>query len=792
MMTGDFDSVDKYVAEIEPLVEREGNLGAKIHCDANSCIVAMARGNLDAAVVRAQEGAELCEAHGFPWISFDFAWLGMVQLWRGDWDGARGYFDRVLSQHLKASAHYGAEPAFALAGLATMADASASTLFDEGYPTPLMDEDNGIGPWLWCMAKIEAGVLLGHHEDAASLYPNVVQLLAEGTRVTWGLGLTEKFAGIAAAAGKDWPAAEKHFQTAIKQAEDMPHRLDQPEVRRWYARMLQDRNATGDQERARELLDEARTLYEQLGMPRHIEMVGEMLTDAPASVSIEDTLEGSTATTQSEPLAETQIISSSGDTAPRSLAVLPLANLSGDPQQEFFVAGMHDALINELARIKSLTVISRTSTMPFAGSTEPLPEIAARLGVEAVVEGSVLKAGDQVRINLQLINAQPEKHLWADSFDGAMEDILDVHRRVAGELSSAVKAQLTEDEEQRLETTRKVDPQVYEIYLRARHVNVFVADDNWRGIRLYEQATARDPDFAPAYAGMARNYVYLATLGAAAPGDVLPRAAEAAQRAIELDPESGEARSIHGYTKLFLEWDWKTAGDEMKLAREMEPNNVAALYDSVLFLALTGSVNESEAVADRIAELDPMSADALFWQGWTRFLAERYEEAIEIFMASIEVDPALPYPPLWIGAAYGMMGKAGDALTWARKAEALDPESHNTDFLAVLGATYVMGGHSDDARRLLKRIGNLETDDARFPAQQGYLHGWLGEFDEAVAFYEKAFAERNPGVIFLGNHPVCDQPRSDPRIMKMLEGMGFPAIRPMLPQSDNIGNKDPA
>ena len=489
-----------------------------------------------------------------------------------------------------------------------------------------------------------------------------------------------------------------------------------------------------------------------------------------------------------ESVAPASLDSTAGDAAPRSLAVLPLANLSGDPQQEFFVAGMHDALINELARIRALNVISRTSTMPFAGSTEPLPEIAARLGVEAVIEGSVLKAGNQVRINLQLVNAHPEKHLWADSFDGAMEDILDLHRRVAGEVSSAVRARLTEDEEERLETTRKIDPQVYEIYLRARHVNVFVADDNRRGIKLYEQAIARDPIFAPAYAGMARNHVYLATLGAAAPGDVLPRAAEAAQRAIELDPRSGEARSIHGYTKLFLEWDWETAGNELKLAREMEPNNVAALSDSVLFLALTGSVDDSAQVADRIAELDPMSGDALFWQGWTRFVGERYEEAIGIFRASMEADPAIPYPPLWTGAAHGMMGNAGQALEWARKAEALDPESQNTDFLAVLGCTYLMGGCSDDTQRILKRIGDLETDDVKFPTQQGYLHGWLGEYDEAVEFYKIAFAERNPGVIFLANHPICDAPRSDPRIMKMVEGLGFPAIRPMLPAADKTGD----
>ena len=154
----------------------------------------------------------------------------------------------------------------------------------------------------------------------------------------------------------------------------------------------------------------------------------------------------------------------------------------------------------------------------------------------------------------------------------------------------------------------------------------------------------------------------------------------------------------------------------------------------------------------------------------------------------MEADPAIPYPPLWTGAAHGMMGNAGQALEWARKAEALDPESQNTDFLAVLGCTYLMGGCSDDTQRILKRIGDLETDDVKFPTQQGYLHGWLGEYDEAVEFYKIAFAERNPGVIFLANHPICDAPRSDPRIMKMVEGLGFPAIRPMLPAADKTGD----
>jgi TolB-like protein/Tfp pilus assembly protein PilF len=480
-----------------------------------------------------------------------------------------------------------------------------------------------------------------------------------------------------------------------------------------------------------------------------------------------------------QPLAE--MTPAQDQTLPRSLAVLPLANLSGDQTQEFFVAGMQDALINELARIRALTVISRTSTTPFAGSTEPLPEIARKLGVEAVIEGSVLKAGDQVRINLQLVNARPERHLWADSFDGALEDILGLHSRVAQALSSAVRARLTEDEAERLSTRRKVDPDVYEIYLRAKHLSYVSAEENVRGLKYYEEVVSRDPKFAPAHAGMARNLVYLATLGAAPFQKVLPRAADAARRAVELDPDSGEARSIHGYVSLFHDWDFETAGRSLEQAREMEPNNVAVLGDSTLFLALTGAAQAAIALSERAAELDPMSATTLFWKGWAQFVAEDYAAAIETFAQSLETDPGFSYPALWTGAAHGLAGRPDQARAWARRAEALEPASRNTDFLAVLGATYVMGNRPDDARRQLSRVESLEQGELSFDTQRAYIHGWLGEYEAAAALAERAFAERNPGVIFWANHPVCDASRAHPAIMTHLEALGFPVVRPMKP-----------
>ena len=250
---------------------------------------------------------------------------------------------------------------------------------------------------------------------------------------------------------------------------------------------------------------------------------------------------------------------------------------------------------------------------------------------------------------------------------------------------------------------------------------------------------------------------------------------------MELDRESGEARSIHGYVSLFLDWDWQGAAEAMAEAREMEPNSVMVLADSVLFLALSGDTEQAILHANRATELDPMSPQTLFWKGWARFVAERYEEAIAGFKDSLEIDPDGAYPTLWIGAARGLMGEHAEALVWARRAEDLATDSKNTDFLAVLAATYVMGGQPDEARRILKRVESLENEKQSFPTQRSYIHGWLGEYEEAADLSDIAFDERNPGVIFWGNHPVCDASRAHPRIVQRLKELGFPAIRPMKP-----------
>ncbi len=467
----------------------------------------------------------------------------------------------------------------------------------------------------------------------------------------------------------------------------------------------------------------------------------------------------------------------SGQGLPESIAVLPLENLSGDSEQAYFVAGMHDAIIGELARLSALTVVSRRSVMPFENSAAPLAEIAGSLGVEAVMEGSVLKAGERVRINLQLVQVTPERHLWSESFEGSLEEVLDLHRQVANKVSDAVRARLTRDEVQRLENRRRVNPEAYEIYLRARAHNTLLAKENRRAIELYESAIDRDPGFALAYAGLARNWANQATLGLVEPNAALSRAAKAARRAIALDPDAGEALAVHGHVAFVLDRDWRQAGEALASARQKEPSNPTVLVDSLFYLALTGANDEAIALGDRAAEVDPLSVQTLFWRAWAYVVAGRYEAAIRLLDEAMAVDSTAPYAVLWTGVAHGLSGQRSEAETWARRAEALDPASKWADFVCVLGATYMMSGRSDMARRLMARLEELEPEPNALSAHRAFLRAWLGDYDEALELARIALEARHPATIFWFNHPVCEPLRADERIAALLEATGFPSKR---------------
>jgi TolB-like protein/Tfp pilus assembly protein PilF len=474
----------------------------------------------------------------------------------------------------------------------------------------------------------------------------------------------------------------------------------------------------------------------------------------------------------------------------RSLAVLPLANLSADAEQEFFVAGMHDALIAELAKIRALKVISRTSMLRYKDTRETIPAIASQLGVEALIEGSVLRAGERVRITLQLIQASPETHLWSESYERDLSDVLALHGEVAQSVARAVSARLTPEEEARLAKAVPVDPEVYELYLRGNYLNPFVADEGRRAVEYLRQAIVRAPGFAPAHSGLARRLAWLAGLGIENPAVVLPEARAAAARAYELDPGSGEALAVVAYLKFVHDLDSDGAREAFARALELEPQNVNALVDAGFQLGAIGEWEAADALLARAVALDPFSPGGVLFRGWAHMMAYRFEQALALWQAAFEANPTFAYLALWTSFAHACLGRDADALEWARRAEALDPDSLSIDFLNILGWVYAQVGRRDDAQRIVAAIAKHAMGEGT------HFFRWLtrlalGETDAAHEQFALGFEEHHPFLVILPLHPIFAEARAEPRFKKLIDGMGLkvrpPAGMTAVPSGRRVG-----
>jgi TolB-like protein len=341
------------------------------------------------------------------------------------------------------------------------------------------------------------------------------------------------------------------------------------------------------------------------------------------------------------------------DSLPRSLAVLPLANLSQEPSQEYFVAGMHEALLTELARVRALKVISRTSVLRYRDTTEPLAAIAAALGVEALIVGSVLRDGSRVRITAQPIALAPERHLWAESYDGDLSDVLGLHRRVALEIAAAVQSTLRPREEARLRRGQYVDPDAYEAYLKGRFAAGRVSDSEGLGeaLKAFTLATKIDPSFALPWVGIARALAYRAIFGHADRPATVTDAEEAIAHALAIDPELGEALAARGNLSLVYNADAPAAVRDLERAVAQEPNSVPVLIDYGLALNASGRYGDSAEAFDRAVERDPLSPTTAMMRGWGRFMGRRFEEARRILELGTKVTPDFSYNHLWLAAA---------------------------------------------------------------------------------------------------------------------------------------------
>jgi TolB-like protein/tetratricopeptide (TPR) repeat protein len=444
-----------------------------------------------------------------------------------------------------------------------------------------------------------------------------------------------------------------------------------------------------------------------------------------------------------------------------SLAVLPLVNLSGDPDQEYFSDGMTDALITELQKIRSLRVISRTSVMRFKKTEESLPEIAKALNVKAVVEGSVMREKNVIRINVQLIQASPEKHLWADSFDRDMNG--------ARAIAQEVRVIVTPDEQKELASSRPVDPEAHEAYLKGRfYWNKRTGPDLQKAIGYFNDAIEKDSSYAQAYAGLASAYGVLPEYAYLPPSETVPKAEAAARKALQLDASLAEAHAVLGG----IASDWASAESEYKRAIALDPSYATAHHWYSLNLRRHGRPDEALAEIRRAQELDPLSLIISENVGVTLSWMKRYDEALDQFKKMIELDPNFPWPYGDMAIVHAMQGRLDQAIAEYQKEISIvgrDPSE-----ISALGYLYALAWKKREAVSILDELLKFDREGYRVSVYVAMVHYGLGDTNRAFEWLERAYQEQDGALLDVGVSPLWAGLHSDPRFTALLRKMGLP------------------
>jgi TolB-like protein/Tfp pilus assembly protein PilF len=457
----------------------------------------------------------------------------------------------------------------------------------------------------------------------------------------------------------------------------------------------------------------------------------------------------------------------------RSLAVLPLENLSGDPTQEYFADGMTDELITNLAQISALKVISRTSAMRYKGTKKSLSEIAQELHVDAVVEGSVMRVGDRVRITAQLIEAPTDRHLWAASYERDLRDVLSMQGEVTRVIVSEIRVKLTAQEQARLANTRPINPEAYQLYLKGRYYwYKLTPEGSQKGIEYFQQAIDKDPAYALAYAGLADAYNSLAFLGVLPPREVMPKAKAAAVKALEIDDRLAEAHVSLGVVSFQYDRDWLAAGKHLERALALNPAYPLAHISYSLYLGALGRSDEALAEAKRVLDLDPASPASVHFMAVQLYHAGQFDQAIEQCRKTQEMDSSFP-PTYWVlGQAYAAKGMYQEALAEYEKYSALSRGSPVS--LAYVGYAHARLGQRNQALRVLEEL-RAASKQRYVPAVSfAIVYVGLGEKEQAFTWLEKAYEERTNFLAYLKVQATWDPLRSDPRFADLLRRIGLP------------------
>ena len=458
-----------------------------------------------------------------------------------------------------------------------------------------------------------------------------------------------------------------------------------------------------------------------------------------------------------------------------SIMVLPLENLTNDPEQEYFADGMTDALIGEVAKIGGLHVISRTSSMHYKKTKKSLAEIAREIKVDVVVEGTVQRSGDRVVIRAQLIHAPTDRHLWVRDYERPMRDVLDLQSEIAQAIAREVQVKMTPAEEARFTSRHPVKPKAFDEYLQGRFLywNRRTPDNLNKAMEHFQNAIREDPNFAQAHVGLADCHNALGTVqfGAMPPMEARRRAEEAATKALALDAQLAEAYNALGSVKHF-NWNWAGAEDDFKRAIELNPNYANAHNFYAGYLMCRGRVDEAIAASNRARELDPFSLSISAQRGFLLENARRYNEAIAQLRSVIEMDPN-HYQAYWIlGHTYAANKQFDEAIAASQKA--VDLSGRTPGALAILGLAYSLAGRKAEANKVLDEL--LKLNESRYvtPAALVNVYIGLGDKDKAFEWLEKAFQERSNYVAYLKVFPIVDPLRSDPRYADLLRRVGLP------------------
>ncbi len=453
-----------------------------------------------------------------------------------------------------------------------------------------------------------------------------------------------------------------------------------------------------------------------------------------------------------------------------SLAVLPLKNLSGDPAQEYFADGMTEEVIGRLSMIRGLRVISRTSVMQFKDTRLSTPEIARKLGVDALVEGSVMREGNRIRVHAQLIRASTDEHFWSESYDRELGDVLTLESEVAQSIAQSVEVTVSGEERARLVTARSVSPEVYEDYLKGLAAQGNSMEEVEKQIALFDEAIRKDPTFAPSYVGLAGAYASLGTVFVgASPAETRPKVISAAQKALELDPELADAH-VELANIYMREWNWTEAEAEYRRALDLNPNDAVAHDGLSDWLLCHGRMEEALAWARRARDLDPLgnSGHAI---GWTLFNAHRYDEAIREFrdVLAVRPDDRLPLMPL----GWALIGNHQAEKAIPELEEAVSVTNRSPGVISALIWAYAHAGRRADALRLLGEL--KKRQQTGYVPAGAFVHAYLGlgDNDEAFAWFERAYREQSNILIYIKVFPLYDPLRGDPRFQDLVRRVGL-------------------